>query len=105
MGGLPDEFGLVLEGAVSRAETVRVGERLIESLKHALHPELRECAVGASIGVASFPANGTDLESLIEAADQALYQSKDAGRGMVSFSSRIYVRRTPAQALAPIEQA
>lgn len=103
LGG--DEFGLVLEGAVSRAETVRVGERLIESLKHALHPELRECAVGASIGVASFPANGTDLESLIEAADQALYQSKDAGRGMVSFSSRIYVRRTPAQALAPIEQA
>lgn len=103
LGG--DEFGLVLEGAVSRAETVRVGERLIESLKHALHPELRECAVGASIGVASFPANGTDLESLIEAADQALYQSKDSGRGMVSFSSRIYVRRTPAQALAPIEQA
>lgn len=92
LGG--DEFGLVMEGDVSRTEADLIGRRLIESLEGALHPKLRENAVSASIGAAAFPTNGADIESLIEAADQALYQSKDGGRGMVSLSSRLNIRRT-----------
>lgn len=54
-------------------------------------PKLHENAVSASIGAAALPTNGA--ESLIEAADQALYQSKGGGRGIVSLSSRLNIRR------------
>ncbi len=39
----------------------------------------------ASIGVALYPDNGADLESLLHAADSALYAAKGAGRDRVEF--------------------
>ena len=44
--------------------------------------------VTVSIGVASFPADANDVQSLIEAADSALYKAKESGRNRVcSFES------------------
>lgn len=40
--------------------------------------------VTISIGVAAAPRNGGDFETLVEAADRALYRSKDRGRNRVS---------------------
>ena len=85
LGG--DEFGVLIEGAPTRSDLARLARRLIKSLSEQLHPQLTHNAVGASIGVACFPKNGTDVDSLTEAADKALYDSKDGGRGIVSFSS------------------
>jgi diguanylate cyclase (GGDEF)-like protein len=84
LGG--DEFGLLVEGKLSREELASLGQRLIDSLSTRLHERLAEGAVGASLGIASFPQHGTDIEALTAAADGALYQSKDGGRGMVSFA-------------------
>jgi predicted signal transduction protein with EAL and GGDEF domain len=39
--------------------------------------------VTASLGVAVFPDHGSDVETLIRAADAALYQAKAAGRNRV----------------------
>ena len=64
----------------------RLGQRLIDSLGPRLHGRLADGAVGASLGVASFPQHGSDLAVLAEAADAALYQSKEGGRGRVSFA-------------------
>ena len=36
-----------------------------------------------SIGVATFPDHGEDKDSLLRAADRALYKAKDAGRNQV----------------------
>ncbi|MCU1683348.1 MAG: hypothetical protein JWQ81_4087 [Amycolatopsis sp.] len=41
----------------------------------------------ASIGVALSPANGGTLEALLQAADAAVYQAKEAGRNQVRFAS------------------
>ena len=41
-----------------------------------------------SAGVASFPADGTNLESLLRAADRRLYRAKNAGRGRVEVEDR-----------------
>lgn len=91
LGG--DEFGLVIERDVSKAEAKQIALRLIESLAPSLHPNLVDGEVAACVGIAAFPSNGRDLPSLIEAADAALYESKDQGRGVVTFSSRVPSKR------------
>lgn len=37
-------------------------------------------SVGASIGISIFPSNGSDSESLIQKADEAMYRVKKSGR-------------------------
>lgn len=84
LGG--DEFAILMEGEFSRHEVARIGQRLIEAVAPSLHPRLADGAVGASIGAASFPLNGVDLEGLMQSADDALYASKHGGRGILSFA-------------------
>src|SRR5690606_36089748 len=43
--------------------------------------------VTPSIGVAVFPQDGRDMETLLHRADLAMYQAKKAGRGRFSFFS------------------
>ena len=81
-----DEFVVLMEGEVARNEVTSVGRRLIDCLYPSLHPCLRDNLVGASIGAASFPLDGSDLEGVMQAADGALYASKHGGRGMLSFA-------------------
>ncbi len=44
--------------------------------------------VAASAGVATYPTHASDLEALIRAADEALYESKRNGRDRLTRSSR-----------------
>lgn len=83
LGG--DEFGLLIDGDLTYIEASRLGKQLIESITNCLHPQLQDRTVGASIGVASYPIDGLDMETLIQAADKALYFSKNNGRGIISF--------------------
>ncbi len=46
----------------------------------------REVTIGASIGVAVFPGHGNDYESLMAAADAAMYIAKRAGKGRFSLA-------------------
>jgi diguanylate cyclase (GGDEF)-like protein len=48
-------------------------------------PSLRN--LSASIGVACYPDHGTEIETLLHAADSALYAAKRAGRNRVEISS------------------
>ncbi|WP_177207833.1 GGDEF domain-containing protein [Massilia yuzhufengensis] len=84
LGG--DEFVVLMEGAFSHDEIASIGQRLIDVLPPSLHPQLARHAVGASVGAASFPQDGTELECLMQAADEALYVSKRGGRGILSFA-------------------
>jgi len=43
--------------------------------------------IGVSIGISLFPQHGTTIEELIDHADAALYQAKDAGRGCYAYFS------------------
>ena len=81
-----DEFVALLPGApISRARDV--AERLAAAIRG--HGGLTEAAalpiaMSVSIGVASFPAHGTDPEGLFAAADRAMYQVKRRGRDGVA---------------------
>ena len=71
-----EEFAIVLPSTSAEAALV-VAERMRVAVANTT-------AVTASFGVATFPAHGGDGESLISAADAALYASKNAGRDRVT---------------------
>lgn len=73
-----DEFIIVLPGSPAQAEALArlLCERLAEGFRVAPHT----LWVGASIGVACCPEDGTDLGTLMRRADFALYDAKEAGR-------------------------
>lgn len=76
-----DEFIITLPTAtLTDAHTIaeRLRKRIAEN-------ELIECTV--SIGLASFPVDGTNAQELIKAADEGLYISKQKGRNAVSHLS------------------
>jgi len=80
LGG--DEFGLTLLD-VMPAQADAFFNKLLEAMRLPIPiaESARQCS--ASIGVASFPADGRDSESLFVAADLALYQAKELGRDRV----------------------
>lgn len=80
-----EEFVVVLPETALEGALV-VAERLRARLEEEIIPyeELQPLgAVTMSLGVASFPGDANDAQSLIEAADKALYEAKERGRNMV----------------------
>jgi len=85
LGG--EEFALVYPGmpaevAIGRVESIRQ-----EVERHEVfHLGKRLETVTLSAGIAVFPSHGTDGDALLHAADQALYQSKKAGRNRATLA-------------------
>ncbi len=83
-----DEFVILLP-ETGRAHAMEVVERLRTNVQHsaAVLEDGTSLAVTLSIGVADAPEAGrVSLEQLLQAADKALYNSKQAGRNQTSFS-------------------
>jgi len=76
LGG--DEFAVILRGD---AGAEALAARLAEMLGRPFLVEGHACNVGASLGLAVAPDDGDDAESLLRAADLALYRAKAEGRG------------------------
>jgi len=71
-----DEFAILLETPVNRASAAIVIDKVRDSIRHPIVFENHQLEVGASIGLAVYPEDGQDLETLIAAADKAMYASK-----------------------------
>jgi diguanylate cyclase (GGDEF)-like protein len=78
-----DEFSVILEEPTSRAEAARVGSSLLEMLKEPLHLGDRLIEASASIGIAVFPEDAEDMESLCIAADLRMYSEKHGGSELI----------------------
>jgi diguanylate cyclase (GGDEF)-like protein len=78
-----DEFALILPRC-DQADAALVVVRVTDAIRH--HPDLETVTVSA--GVATLPANAATGLELIGAADEALYESKRAGRDRLSVSAR-----------------
>ena len=76
-----DEFVIILPQS-STEGAVLVAERLRRRIAETEVPEFGH--VTASFGVATFPTHASSRDTLVVAADRALYNSKDAGRNCVS---------------------
>ena len=83
LGG--DEFVVVLEGLETDAVIANRAQAVLATLAAPLRYRDQELFTAASIGVAVFPRDGDDAESLLKHADVAMYRAKEAGRNNVQF--------------------
>jgi predicted signal transduction protein with EAL and GGDEF domain len=80
-----DEFVLVLENLSGVNDAALVAQKALTCCTEPFEIEGQELHVGASIGVALYPEDGTDGETLLKHADIAMYRAKDIGRGTYRF--------------------
>jgi diguanylate cyclase (GGDEF)-like protein/PAS domain S-box-containing protein len=85
LGG--DEFLAVCGGLSSREDLEALAIRIQEAVKGPVPGT--SVMLRTSIGAALFPDDGRDMEALLSAADEALYQAKEAGRGRVAVFSPV----------------
>lgn len=83
-----EEFTLILPGAafeiaLQRAEQIRLS---VEQLRIDLGQE-SALQVTSSLGIATYPIHGDDAQALLDLADNALYEAKDAGRNQVAVAA------------------
>ncbi|MCC7252872.1 EAL domain-containing protein [Hyphomicrobium sp.] len=79
LGG--DEFALLLTEGEHKVDAVAVARRILAALKQPIDIEGKRVRVGASIGIAKPPGDGTTTDEILKAADVALYKAKRSGRG------------------------
>jgi diguanylate cyclase (GGDEF)-like protein len=92
-----DEFCVILGEPISRADATLVADTLMQILKNPIQLEGHEIQVGASVGIAVFPQDATDAESLCIAADLRMYENKlRPGR-----PERLMATEIPAKCLPP----
>ena len=83
LGG--DEFAIVQVLAEQpRAATV-LAERLIADLSRPFDIDGHQVVVGASVGIALAPSDGTEADQLMKSADMALYRAKADGGGVLRY--------------------
>jgi diguanylate cyclase (GGDEF)-like protein len=85
LGG--DEFAVLLPTDGIEAATT-IAMRLLKMLEEPIMIEGQLVDVGASIGVVSFPHNGTDMNVLLRRADIAMYTAKRANLGYAYYDER-----------------
>jgi len=81
-----DEFVLVLVDQPSLRFTLRMVERLCRTMTMPVAFGGNEIPVGASLGVALYPHDGTSPAELVRGADLAMYHAKGNGGGVHFFS-------------------
>ena len=82
LGG--DEFVLLLPDT-DAAGAARVADKLIRTALLPIQIEEHELTVTPSIGIALYPKDGLDLDTLSKCADAAMYQAKGEGRNSYRF--------------------
>jgi diguanylate cyclase (GGDEF)-like protein/PAS domain S-box-containing protein len=83
MGG--DEFTVVIDGLDFPEQAAKVAEKLIERISARRQVDGLDVTLGASIGIATYPDCGSNLDGLLRAADIAMYEAKRAGRQQYRF--------------------
>jgi diguanylate cyclase (GGDEF)-like protein/PAS domain S-box-containing protein len=79
-----DEFILLLPDTDGDG-AAHVAEKLLLTLSQPVHIEQHELTVTPSMGIAQYPRDGTDLETLTRHADIAMYRAKQNGRNGYQF--------------------
>ena len=83
LGG--DEFTLILSQGEQPGSAEALAERLLEQVTADVTIADHLLRIGLSIGIAIYPSDGKDADTLVSNADAALYRAKAQGRGTFCF--------------------
>ena len=86
LGG--DEYAILLP-ATTQAEAVEQARRILASLDEPILIQEQTVDLGAGIGIAGYPDNGGDCETLLSRAEVAMYAAKRRGSGIVVYDPSI----------------
>lgn len=92
-----DEFSVILEAPTSRDDASAVGRILVELLSERMELAGKKVQVGASVGVALYPDDASDLEALCIAADLRMYANKNGSRIAAEVAPSASPRQFPSQ--------
>ncbi|HEY5762499.1 MAG TPA: EAL domain-containing protein [Rhodocyclaceae bacterium] len=83
LGG--DEFIVLIEDLVDAKAAAVVAEKIQLQLAEPFMLQHQEVVTTSSIGISMYPADGSDLQTLLKNADMAMYQAKELGRNGYQF--------------------
>lgn len=86
LGG--DEFCIIIKELDDSDNAKKVAKRCINTISKPTFLSGRKYIQTCSIGVAHYPADGIDLQSLLKAADTALYTAKEQGKNQYAFYNK-----------------
>jgi diguanylate cyclase (GGDEF)-like protein len=81
LGG--DEFVVLLPRLQEEGDATQVADKIRADMQRPFEVDGQELRITPSIGVATFPDSGRDVETLLRHADAAMYAAKAAGRNSV----------------------
>jgi predicted signal transduction protein with EAL and GGDEF domain len=80
-----DEFTLLLPGITHAEHVVGIVRKILDAFKQPWMIGMHELYVTTSIGIALYPGDGEDTETLLKNADTAMYHAKEQGRDTYQF--------------------
>ena len=82
-----DEFAVILGGLEVSDDALPIAQKLIDAIgQPVLMADGEKCQVGVSVGISVYPRNALHINSLLTAADNAMYASKASGKNRYTVS-------------------
>ncbi|HET7705644.1 MAG TPA: EAL domain-containing protein [Thermoanaerobaculia bacterium] len=88
-----DEFTILIMKPTNVSDVTAVARKILQTIAHPMSVDDHEFNMTTSIGIAFYPQDGGDAESLLKNADSALYQAKEAGRNSFQLCSPFLARK------------
>lgn len=85
-----DEFIVIVEQLADRESAAHIADRIVQAFHGKFRLAAGTFAIGTSIGISSFPDDGTDGDSLLTHADAAMYSVKTGGKHGYRFFDHAY---------------
>jgi diguanylate cyclase (GGDEF)-like protein/PAS domain S-box-containing protein len=92
-----DEFAIVLADLARPDDAALVAQKVLDTLARPFDLGGNEAYISASIGIAAFPEDGDDAETLLKNADIAMYRAKESARNCYRFFTAEMNQRTVAK--------
>lgn len=93
LGG--DEFAVLAARGTDQAELTQLANNIMQALTRPFNVHDHVSYLTVSIGIALFPRDGEDAESLLKNADMAMYAAKNRGRNHFEFFHADQVQTSP----------
>ena len=83
-----DEFVVILENTLTPSVSAKIAGHIIAAIKEPIQIGSHSLTTTASVGIALYPENGDDANSLVKHADSAMYLAKDTGKNQFQYYTK-----------------